>query len=99
MGTSAAPRIDDRLVAALTKAPLNSTPAELTRQLGALAWDLGLPRPSYEQVRVLARSLRPSTPRTQTSPGRILLRVIDELYTWPAPFMDRSRFSSRRTRL
>jgi hypothetical protein len=54
-----APRISPRLLASvvrLARSPL--TPAEITRRLGAEAGRRGLPRPCYEQVRVLVRQAR-----------------------------------------
>jgi hypothetical protein len=55
----AAPRIDPRLLAALARidAPGRSI-ADTHRRLGRVAERLGLPRPSYEQVRVLVHALR-----------------------------------------
>jgi hypothetical protein len=63
----AAPRLHPRLVneiIRLSKSRL--TAAEITRRVGAKAADDGLPRPSYERVRVLVheardRALEPST--------------------------------------
>jgi hypothetical protein len=59
--TAAAPRLDPRLVQFLAGARLGTPAAEVTRAAGELAWALGLPRPSYEQVRFLLRRLRPLT--------------------------------------
>jgi hypothetical protein len=55
LGTRAAPRIDDRLVALIIHAAAGISAAELTRTVGSAADALGLPRPSYQQVRVLRR--------------------------------------------
>jgi hypothetical protein len=55
MVTVAAPRIDERLRRFIAGTPATVTPAELTREVGELAWRLGVPRPSYEQVRRLVR--------------------------------------------
>jgi hypothetical protein len=55
MVTVAAPRIDERLRRFIAGTPATVTPAELTREVGDLAWRLGVPRPSYEQVRRLVR--------------------------------------------
>jgi hypothetical protein len=55
----AAPRIDPRLVAALTRVDDPASPiADAHRQLGQVADWLGVPRPSYEQVRVLVNAHR-----------------------------------------
>ena len=54
MTVRAAPRIDERLVRFIDGSPLGASAAEITRAVGALAWQLGLSRPSYEQVRFLA---------------------------------------------
>lgn len=59
---AAAPRLDSRLVVRLVRLDDGATPiAQLNRELGAFAEDIGLARPSYEAVRVLvhlSRSLR-----------------------------------------
>lgn len=50
--TSAAPRYDPRLVAALPRLDDPSLPiAETVRRIGALAADLSVPRPSYSHMR------------------------------------------------
>lgn len=96
MGTAAAPRIDERLRRYIAGAPLRITPAQLTRDVGDLAWQLGLPRPGYEQVRVLLGRCPPrklTLPGTQTSTGRVILhqiaRVVDVLYEYPAPGLEK----------
>jgi hypothetical protein len=49
-----APRLDPRLVAAISVLyDSRESMGEATRRLGALASELGLPRPSYSQVRRL----------------------------------------------
>jgi hypothetical protein len=54
-----APRIDSRLVAALVRIDDPGVPiAETNRRLGRLAGELGLPKPSYQQVRVLVHDVR-----------------------------------------
>ena len=54
-----APRLAPRLLAALERFDDGKIPiAELRRLLGAEAERLGLPRPSYERVRVLTHELR-----------------------------------------
>jgi hypothetical protein len=57
--TSAAPRIDGRLAAAIADYDRRDRPiAETNRRVGELAERLGLPRPSYEQVRFLTHAAR-----------------------------------------
>lgn len=92
MGVPAAPRIDLRLRRYITGADRRATPAEVTRAVGDLAWQLGFTRPSYQQVRVLLRrtGVRSTVvPGTATSTGRVVLRtvgrVLDVLYEYPAP--------------
>jgi hypothetical protein len=64
--TAAAPRIDSRLVAALVRIDDPRRPiAETNRRLGSVAGELGLLKPSYEQVRVLLHALR----RGKNKPG------------------------------
>jgi hypothetical protein len=64
--TSSAPRVDPRLVAALRRLDDGELPvAELNRRLGAVAEHLGLARPSYQCVRLLAREIR----RGRATPG------------------------------
>lgn len=56
---ASAPRIDERLVAALARLDDPTLPiAETNRRLGAVAEALGLHRPSYQQVRVIVHMLR-----------------------------------------
>jgi len=56
---AAAPRIDERLVAALARLDQPGRPiAETHRRVGSVAEELGLSRPSYEQVRVVIHALR-----------------------------------------
>jgi hypothetical protein len=62
----AAPRIDDRLLAALARLDKRGRPiAETHRRLGRVADTLELTRPSYEQVRVHVHALR----RRELNPG------------------------------
>jgi hypothetical protein len=57
--TPAGPRIDSRLVAALERLDRPGIPiAETNRRVGRLARELGLVRPSYEQVRTLVHDAR-----------------------------------------
>ncbi len=95
MGTAAAPRIDPRLRQFIAGAGFYDSPADVTRAVGELAWTLQLPRPSYQQVRVLMGGAnRPplrSEP-TQTSPGRLVLSAVgktfDFLYQYPGPGLE-----------
>jgi len=78
----AAPRIDARLVAALDRLDDPRLPiAETHRSLGAVADRLGLPRPSYEQSRVLLHELR----RHRAEPLTAELRVRLAIRVAPAP--------------
>lgn len=58
------------------------TAAETTRAAGAFAWQLGLPRPSYQQIRVLRRVVVPGTFAGQTSRGRLVLKVLGDVVNW-----------------
>jgi hypothetical protein len=63
--TRSAPRIGPKLRAAIAAADDGSPAAEVCRRAGDAAELLGVPRPSYEQVRVLLaeqrqRKLRPT---------------------------------------
>jgi hypothetical protein len=85
MGVPAAPRIDDRLRRDVAGAGLFDSPAEVTRAVGALAWELGLPRPSYQQVRFLMRGSRrpePAPAGVQTSRGALVLQAVDAALGW-----------------
>jgi hypothetical protein len=70
----AAPRIDPRLLAALARLDKPGRPiADTHRRLGSTAERLGLPRPSYEQVRVLVHALRAR--RRGPGVGELLLDI------------------------
>ena len=89
MGVVIAPRIDPRVRQFVVGAPFFASPAEVTRAAGDLAWSLGLPRPSYQQVReLMGGANRPAGP-VQTSKGRVVLRTVertmDFLYQYPGP--------------
>jgi hypothetical protein len=89
MGTPAAPRIDRRLRRYIAGAGSFDSPAEVTRAVGNLAWELGLPRPSYEQVRHLlggavVRTVAAS-PAAHTSRGEVALRYVGMLWEYPGP--------------
>lgn len=92
MGVPAAPRIDDRLRQFIAGSSFFDSPADVTRAVGALAWQLGLTRPSYQQVRELmggAVRLPPIAAGSQTTTGRVVItnlgRAIDFLYQYPGP--------------
>jgi len=88
MGTVAAPRLDERLRRYIAGSPHLATAAEVTRGVGDLAWDLGLPRPSYQAVRLSlseARDGATGSSADRTSPGKFLLKAIDVLYEYPGP--------------
>ena len=71
---AAAPRIDSRLVAAVPLLDDAREPmAETNRRIGFLARDLGLPKPSYEQVRLLVKQHRRG--RVRPTAGRVLLDI------------------------
>jgi hypothetical protein len=55
VGTTSAPRIDDRLRSFIAASGSRACAADVTRGTGALAEELGLARPSYQQVRVILR--------------------------------------------
>ena len=91
MTTKAAPRIDDRLRRVIAGSARTDTPAAITRLAGNLAWELGLPRPSYQQVRVLVRSVQtgdmsaPAPPLlTLAGVGRAVAKTLDFVYQYPA---------------
>jgi hypothetical protein len=88
IATSCAPRIDPRIRTLVASAPAGATAAETTRAAGELAWRLGLPRPSYEQIRVLlARPARPVKGVRTTAHGRVyyVLEKVGVLYEYPGP--------------
>jgi hypothetical protein len=88
MGTTIAPRIDERLRRVIASAPTAATAAEVTRLAGTLAANLELPRPSYEQVRVLLRDARADgAPRSDRSflTAAQVNDVLGFLYEYPAP--------------
>ena len=71
---SFAPRIDARLVAAAERLDNPTTPiAETNRRVGLVAGELGLVRPSYEQVRTIVVQARRRG--RQPSTGDVLLDI------------------------
>jgi hypothetical protein len=56
---AASPRLSPRLVTEIERlAPRDLSFAEINRRVGRTAEGLGLPRPSYESVRLLVRAAR-----------------------------------------
>jgi hypothetical protein len=56
---ASAPRLDPRLLAAIGDLDRRDRPiAETNRRVGLVASQLGLPKPSYEQVRTLVHASR-----------------------------------------
>ena len=92
MSFACAPRIDERLRQFIAGSAATDTAAEITRAVGALAWTLGLVRPSYEQVRVLARAADapPPPPRRAAVDVAIdaVAAALDFLYQYPGPGME-----------
>jgi hypothetical protein len=71
-----APRISFRLLQTLDRIDDPDLPiAEVNRRLGAEAWRLGLPRPSYQRVRVLVHQLRRIRARKGPSTGEVLFDI------------------------
>ena len=71
---AAAPRIDERLVAALVRLDKPGRPiADTHRRLGIVAEGLGMTRPSYRQVRVIVHALRAR--RRGPGAGELLLAI------------------------
>jgi len=92
MGTPAAPRIDARLRQYIAGSRSFVSPAEVTRAAGELAWELGLPRPSYQQVRELmggANRVDRHVARARRPAARVALSGVstglDFLYQYPGP--------------
>jgi hypothetical protein len=92
MGTRAAPRIDARLRQFIAGSSPFDSPAEVTRAAGELAWELGLTRPSYQQVRELMGGAQRTEPRvvpSRRSTARLALAGVstglDFLYQYPGP--------------
>jgi|SRR5581483_2625245 len=71
-----APRISFRLLQCLDRLDDPELPmAEVNRRLGVEAWRLGLPRPSYQRVRVLVHQLRRIRARKGPSTGEVLFDI------------------------
>jgi hypothetical protein len=72
--TAAAPRIDSRLVAAVAWLDdQRESMAETNRRIGFLARDLGLTKPSYQQVRILVKEHRRG--RLRPTAGQVLIDI------------------------
>jgi hypothetical protein len=70
----AAPRLDPRLLAALVRLDRHGQViAETHRRLGAVADELGIPRPSYQQTRVAVHLLRAK--KLHPGVGEVLLDI------------------------
>ena len=73
---SFAPRISYRLLQSLDRIDDHRLPiAEVNRRLGAEAWRLNLPRPSYQRVRELVHHLRRIRARKGPSTGEVLFDI------------------------
>ncbi len=93
MAFACAPRIDDRLRRFIAGSAGTDSAAAITRAAGELAWLLDLPRPSYEQVRVIVRAAEPPrAPAEPVDPIRLLAgavgKTLDFLYQYPGPGLD-----------
>ena len=78
-----APRIDRRLVAALAVLDDSREPmAEINRRVGALASDLGLPRPSYAQIRRLLQAERIEREERRARRGRMAQALLLRGHTY-----------------
>jgi hypothetical protein len=83
--TSAAPRIDERLRRFIVGSAGSATPAEVTRATGELAWTLGVPRPGYQQVRVILRASE--TPKAERPPvPRLALDAVAKTFEFLAQY-------------
>ena len=94
MSFVSAPRIDPRLRYFIAGSAGTASAAEITRAAGELAWSLGLPRPSYEQVRVLVRAAEPVVVAPAPAPSvastvlTVAGSVIDFMYQYPGPGLE-----------
>jgi hypothetical protein len=65
-----APRLSPRLLEAIARLDDPRLPiAEVNRRVGAEAARLGLPRPSYQRVRVLVNTIRDARRRARRQPS------------------------------
>ena len=93
MSFPSAPRIDARLRYFIAGAAGGGSAAEITRAAGALAWSLGLPRPSYQQVRVIVRAAEPAvaavpSPSVASTVLTVAGNVFDFMYQYPGPGLE-----------
>src|SRR5437763_12103934 len=80
-----APRISFRLLRTLERIDDPKLPiAEVNRRLGSEAWRLGLPRPSYQRIRVLVHQLRRIRARRGPSTGEVLFVIALRVSPTPA---------------
>lgn len=89
MGVTIAPRIDPRLRRRIFRDADRATAAEMTRQVGALAWQLGLPRPSYQQVRIIRSYALLSAAPAKGSPtidAKVVFHMIGRALFWAADY-------------
>ena len=71
---SFAPRLSPKLLGAIVRLDDRRVPiAEVNRRVGRAAWNLGLPRPSYQRVRELVHAARAL--RRGPTTARVLLDV------------------------
>ena len=71
-----APRLSPRLFDAIVRLDDRKVSiAEVNRRVGAEAWRLGLPRPSYQRVRVLVHEARRVRRRRRPSTASLLFDV------------------------
>ena len=71
-----APRLSPRLLDAVVRLDdRNVSIAEVNRRVGAEAWRLGLPKPSYQRVRVLVHAARRVRRRHRPSVASLLFDV------------------------
>jgi hypothetical protein len=83
---AAAPRLDERLLAAIARIDDSSLPiAETYRRCRSVAAELGIPRPSYERVRLHVREVRRRRERAHVARETILAvalhqKPVDALY-------------------
>lgn len=78
---AAAPRLDPRLLAAIKRLDDSSVPiAETYRRCRRVAIKLGIPRPSYERVRLEVRDIRRERERARVT-RKLILDVL--LYQRP----------------
>jgi hypothetical protein len=74
--TVASPLLDRRLRSAARKLDRrDDSMAETWRKVGRMAWKLGLPRPSYETIRLIVREHR----RRRAEVDRLLQRILGDL--------------------